>query len=92
MHADRMNTVGYSIPAKGDFTWAHKVRDLRPQRYLDYLYIKNGALSFKVSEESYSFADALSKIPPFYVDVHLRNKMDDLNDCQMMTDYSTFIH
>ena len=69
MHADRMNTVGYSIPAKGDFTWAHKVRDLRPQRYLDYLYIKNGALSFKVSEESYSFADALSKMGLMLADI-----------------------
>lgn len=59
---------------------------------MDYLYISNGGLSFKVSEESQSFADAMSKIPPFYVDVVTRNKLRDLNDIQVLKEYSTFIH
>ena len=84
--------VVYKKPGMGDFVWAHRVVDSRPQKYIDYLYVKNGALSFKVSEESWSFADVMSKIPPYYIDVQLRNKMQDLNDLQVLQDYSTFIH
>ena len=87
-----LNSVNYKKPGFGDFVWAHRVTTSRPQKYLDYLYIKNGALSFKVSEESESFADAISKIPPYYIDVQLRNKLQDLNDLQLLHDYSTFIH
>lgn len=92
----RVNPSGaapkYKKPGPGDFTWAHRVTTSRPQSYLDYLYIKNGALSFKVSEESDSFADAISKIPPYYIDEQLRNKLQDLNDLQLLQEYSTFIH
>lgn len=84
--------VKYKKPGLGGFIWAHRVVKSRPQNYIDYLYINNGALSFKVSEESESFADAVSKIPPYYIDVQLRNKMQDLNDLQVLQDYSTFIH
>ena len=83
--------VVYSIPRKGNFTYAHKVKE-KAEKYLDYLYISNGGLAFKVNEESHSFADAMSKIPPYYVDVVTRNKMADLNDVQVLADYSTFIH
>ena len=59
---------------------------------MDYLYVANGGLTFKVSEESYSFADAMTKIPPFHIDEVLRNKINDLNDLQVLEEYSTFIH
>lgn len=81
----------YPVPGKGNFMWAHKVR-ARAEKYLDYLYVKNHGLSFKVSEESQSFADALSKLPPFHVDHVMRNKMADLNDMRILKEYSTFIH
>lgn len=83
--------VSYDIPAPGRFTYAHKIKSI-PERYLDYLYVKNGWLSFKVSEESDSFSDLMSNIPPFHVDRVLKNKLEDLNDVQMMKEYSTFIH
>ena len=83
--------VEESIPAKGHFIYAHQVK-AEAEKYLDYLYIQNGGLAFKVNEESHSFAAAMEKIPPFYVDVVTRNKTRDLNDVQVLTDYSTFIH
>lgn len=87
------DTVKYDVYGKGDYVWAHRLnKTVRPQRYLDYLYVKNGALSFKISEESESFADVLGKTPPHYIDVQLRNKLADLNDIQILHDYSTFIH
>lgn len=89
--AYRENGVVYPIPAKGEFRWAHKFKS-KPEKYLDYLYVNRGRLSFKVSEESTSFADAMSKIPPFYVDEATKNKMVDLNDVQIIRDFSTFIH
>lgn len=64
----------------------------KPEKYLDYLYVKRGTLAFKVSEESESFAEAMSMIPPFYVDEATKNKLNDLNDVQILKDYSTFIH
>lgn len=79
------------MPERRNFIYAHKVKE-KAEKYLDYLYIKNGGLAFKVNEESHSFADAMTKIPPFYVDIVTRNKMADLNDVQVLTDYSTFIH
>ena len=83
--------VEYAKATRGNFIYAHKVK-AKAEKYLDYLYIKNGGLAFKVSEESHSFADAMDKVPPFYVDVVTRNKMADLNNVQVLTDYSTFIH
>lgn len=83
--------VEYSIPEMGNFIFAHKVK-AKPEKYLDYLYIKNGGLAFKISEESNSFAEAMEKIPPFHVDVRMRNKMKDLNDVQVLKEQSTFIH
>lgn len=80
-----------SIPTKGSFRWASKVKS-KPEKYLDYLYVKNGGLTFKINEESNFFGDAFSIIPPFYIDEVLKNKMNDLNDIQVMMDYSTFIH
>lgn len=64
----------------------------RAEKYLDYLYVANGGLSFKVSEESETFAEAFSRIPPFYVDEATKNKLQDLKDVQMMDEYSTFVH
>ena len=64
----------------------------KPEKYLDYFYIKTGNLQFKVSEESVSFADAMSIVPPFYIDVVMRNKLQDLNDVQILKEYSTFVH
>ncbi len=64
----------------------------RAEKYTDYLYINRGDLAFKVSEESYSYADQLSKIPPFHIDDVIRNKMADLNDVQVLNESSTFIH
>ena len=81
----------YDIPTKGSFIRAYRMKSM-PERYLDYLYIANGGLAFKVSEESHSFADEMSKIPPFYIDEATRNKLADLNDVQTLNDYSTFIH
>lgn len=69
----------YPKPTKGRFLYAHRAK-ARPEKYLDYLYIKNGWHAFKVSEESWSFGEAMSKLPPFYVDEALRNKIADLND------------
>ena len=51
-----------------------------PFSYLDYLYIKRGRLSFKVSEESESFTDLMSRLPSFHIDDVLKSKMADLND------------
>ena len=85
------NDEMYPVPAPGKFRWAHKVK-AKPEKYLDYFYIKTGNLQFKVSEESTSFADAMSMIPPFYIDVALRNKLQDLNDVQLLKEYSTFVH
>ena len=85
------NDVTYSVPKEGDFVYAHKVR-LFPTKYTDYLYVDRGALSFKISEESESFADAWKIIPPFHIDEVLKNKMNDLNDAQLLKEYSTFIH
>jgi len=85
------NTVSYDIPTKGEFKWAHRQIPV-PHKYLDYLYVANAGLAFKVSEESHSFADAMSKIPPFYIDEVLRNKLMDLNNVQILSEYSTFIH
>ncbi len=82
---------GYPIPTKGGFKWAHKFKS-KPEKYLDYLYVNRGRLAFKVSEESTSFAEAMSMIPPFYVDEATKNKLSDLNDVQIIKDYSTFIH
>ena len=85
------NGNNYPIPDPGKFRWAHKVKS-KPEKYADYLYIKRGNLSFKVSEESESFTELLEKIPPFHVDVVTRNKLKDLNDVQTLSEYSTFIH
>ena len=87
----RENGMEYPIPTKGNFKWAHKFKS-KPEKYLDYLYVNRGRLSFKVSEESQSFADVMSMIPPFYVDEATKNKMADLNDVQILSDFSTFIH
>lgn len=87
----RENGMEYPIPTKGNFKWAHKFKS-KPEKYLDYLYVNRGRLSFKVSEESKSFADVMSMIPPFYVDEATKNKMADLNDVQILSDFSTFIH
>jgi hypothetical protein len=87
----RENGMEYPIPTKGEFKWAHKFKS-KPEKYLDYLYVNRGRLSFKVSEESKSFADVMSMIPPFYVDEATKNKMADLNDVQILSDFSTFIH
>jgi len=81
----------YPIPTKGNFKWAHLMKS-KPEKYLDYLYVNRGTLAFKVSEESESFAEAMSMIPPFYVDEATKNKLADLNDIQIIKDYSTFIH
>lgn len=90
-----MNTSKYPVPGELEIlsgpVVAYKVKS-KPEKYLDYLYIANGGLSFKVSEESQSFADALTKIPPFYIDEVMKNKLDDLNDVQILKEYSTFIH
>ena len=86
-----MNDGYYKVPMAGEFRWAHQVK-AKPEKYLDYFYIENGALSFKVSEESWSFADAMTAIPPFYIDEVMRNKLQDLNDIQILKDYATFIH
>ena len=85
------NGMEYPIPHPGKFIYAHKVK-AKAEKYLDYLYVKNGGLAFKVCEESFSFSDTMSKIPPFYVDEVMRNKLADLNDVQMLDEYSTFIH
>lgn len=85
------NGVDYPIPTTGHFKWAHKVK-AKPEKYLDYLYISKGSLAFKISEESESFADLMSKIPPFYIDEVTKNKLADLNDVQILKEYSTFIH
>lgn len=85
------NGVRYPIPDKGNWKMAHKVK-AKAEKYIDYLYVKNGGLSFKISEESESFADAMSKIPPFHIDEVMRNKLEDLNDVKVMKEYSTFIH
>lgn len=77
--AHRGNTAAYAIPDKGGFVLAHKVKEV-PMGYLDYLYVKNGALAFKISEESESFSETFSMTPPFYVDEVLKNKLEDLND------------
>ena len=79
------------MPTHGSFVRAYRAKGVS-ERYADYLYIDKGGLAFKVNEESESFADALEKIPPFYVDEVTRNKVKDLNDVQTMVDYSTFIH
>jgi len=84
--------VVYKKPGIGGFTWAHRTRDVKPQNYIDYLYVKNGSLAFKISEESESFADAMSMIPPFFIDERLKNKLQDLNDIQILDECSTFIH
>ena len=84
--------VEYDIPTKGNFIYAHRLRKEKPEKYLDYLYIKNGWLQFKVSEESQSFADAMTTIPPFHIDWQTRNKLDDLNDIQILDEHATFIH
>ena len=83
--------VEYSVPTIGLFVRAYRAT-LVPERYADYLYIDNGGLSFKVSEESESFVDAMTKVPPFYADEVTRNKLGDLNNVQTLVDYSTFIH
>ena len=88
---EHQNSAFYGIPSKGKFKWAHKIK-AKPEKYIDYLYVKRGSLAFKVNEESESFADALTKIPPFYIDEVLRNKLQDLNDVQIQKEYSTFIH
>lgn len=75
----RENGTEYPIPTKGNFKWAHLVKS-KPEKYLDYLYVNRGTLAFKVSEESESFAEAMSMIPPFYVDEVTKNKLNDLND------------
>ena len=87
----RENGMTYPIPTTGNFKWAHLVKS-KPEKYLDYLYINRGTLAFKISEESESFAEAMSMIPPFYVDEVTKNKMVDLNDVQILKDYSTFVH
>ena len=87
----RENGMTYPIPTKGEFKWAHLVKS-KPEKYLDYLYIKRGRLSFKISEESESFTDLMSRLPSFHIDDVLKNKMVDLNDVQILKDYSTFIH
>ena len=81
----------YAIPGIGSFVRAYRAKRV-PVRYVDYLYVKNGGLAFKVNEESQSFADAMTKIPPFWVDEVTKNKLADLNDVQTLADYSTFIH
>ena len=87
----RENGVQYPIPTTGNFKWAHLVKS-KPEKYLDYLYINRGTLAFKISEESESFAEAMSMIPPFYIDEATKNKLNDLNDVQILKDYSTFVH
>lgn len=87
----RENGVTYPIPTLGDFRWAHRVK-LQPEKYLDYLYVDRGRLAFKISEESQSFSEAMSTIPPFYVDEATKNKLQDLNDLQILKEYSTFVH
>lgn len=69
----------YPIQTKGNFIYAHRVKSM-PEKYADYLYVKRGSLAFKVSEESESFADAMSMIPPFHIDRVTRNKLKDLNN------------
>ena len=83
--------VEYPVPAKGNFVAAYRVKS-RPEKYLDYLYIANRGLAFKVNEESHSFAEAMTKIPPFHIDTKTKNKLQDLNDVQILKNYSTFIH
>ena len=83
--------VGRYKPVKGNFKLAHEVKS-KPEKYLDYLYVQNKGLAFKVNEESQSFAEAMDMIPPFYIDEKLKNKLQDLNDIQILQDYSTFIH
>ena len=85
------NGPSYPIPTIGNFKWAHLAKEV-PLSYLDYLYIKRGRLSFKISEESESFTDLMSRLPSFHIDDELRNKMADLNDVQILKDYSTFVH
>ena len=89
----REGTNEYPKPSasRGQFIYAHLVKS-KPEKYLDYLYVKNGWLQFKISEESNSFGEAMSEIPPFYVDEYTKNKLQDLNDVQIMQDCSTFIH
>ena len=90
-----MNSSSYPVPKVLDVlsapVVAYKVKS-KPEKYLDYLYIKNGGLAFKVSEESQSFADTMSKIPSFYIDEVMKNKLNDINDVQILKEYSTFIH
>ena len=81
----------YPKPGMGKFIYAHKVKEV-PEKYADYLYIKSGGLAFKISEESQSFSEALTKIPPFHVDEKMKNKLQDLNNVKVMKEYSTFIH
>ena len=64
----------------------------KPEKYLDYLYVNRGGIQFKISEESESFGEAMSKVPPFHIDEVLKNKMQDLNDIQILQEFSTFIH
>lgn len=95
-HDDRTNKkttleVTRDFPSPGRFKFAHEVKS-KPEKYLDYLYLQNGGLSFKVNEESQSFSDAMSAIPPFSVDEMIKNKIQDLNDVQVMQEHSTFIH
>lgn len=85
------NGPTYPIPTIGNFKWAHLAKEV-PLSYLDYLYIKRGRLSFKISEESESFTDLMSRLPSFHIDDVLKNKMADLNDVQILKDYSTFVH
>lgn len=73
------NEEKYPVPGPGKFRWAHKVK-AKAESYLDYFYIKTGNLQFKVSEESTTFADAMSMIPPSYIDEVMKNKLQDLND------------
>ena len=75
----RENGMTYPIPTTGNFKWAHLVKS-KPEKYLDYLYVKRGRLSFKISEESGSFGEAMSMIQPFYIDEATKNKIQDLND------------
>ena len=90
-NANETIEVGRYFPSKGHFIFAHEVKE-KAEKYLDYLYVRNKGLAFKVNEESQSFAEAMDMLPPYYIDEKLKNKIKDLNDIQILKDHSTFIH
>ena len=91
INAKEIIEVGRYFPTKGHFIFAHEVKE-KAEKYLDYLYVRNKGLAFKVNEESNSFAEAMDLLPPYYIDEKLKNKIKDLNDIQILKDHSTFIH